>query len=165
MDTKLLTTLSFLMFSLSNIVQDFLAQQEHELQQMTQLLSLDYASRVDNLPWLETNRRENVENKVTELELLIGLIRTVKQGRRPRAFWSIRKLTGSFGFWEKQVLEDWAELQRSGKDLNDYIRTRFKEAVRMEPDVFTSLVEICEPLVSKKCTLMRDSISTEKQCW
>lgn len=47
--------------------------------------------------------------------------------------------------------------------MNDYIRTRWKEAVRMDPEVFSSLVHFCGPLIEKRCTLMRDSIPSAKR--
>lgn len=161
MRTDTIALLGLIALTLMNIIQFHIDQDDQDIQLMEQLLTIDYVSKWESWLWDEKKRQVEIKSKNTELEVLINLLTEKEKGRRPRAFWSIRK--ESRGFWEFQVLQDWDRLNESGRDVNNYIRTRFREAVRMDPDVFISLVKICEPLISKKCTVMRKSISAEKR--
>ena len=92
--------------------------------------------------------------------LPLELFSNVLGGKSERGFWSIRQCTGYHGFYEKQVLGDWAERAIS---CPEYVASRFKTEFRMSESSLKSLVETYGSYLEKETTNMRETICVEKR--
>ena len=91
---------------------------------------------------------------------ILELVSNVLGGKFERSFWSIRQYTGYSGFYEKQMLGDWAERSIS---CPDYVASRFRTEFRMSEESFKLLWEKYGPYVCKQSNNMRESIGGKKR--
>lgn len=101
-----------------------------------------------------------VKNKLVAVATVLLLIASIK--KKPRTInrkkwvddWLLQYGTESIeGLWYEKVFDEWARTNPE----------RYKRTLRLSPAVFRQLLEMVEPIIKKRDTVMRRAVPPEKR--